>query len=169
MLNKLFLLLLMSLGLIACLPQAQPGEVATADTATDSVQEQRDIEAVQELVADYFEDIWSGLDSTRLDRYHTSDYILLENGVVWTEDSIRHFIRREQKQVAARQYQRLSRFAFIQSVHNQHSVWVAYDNYGTWVKDGDTLFNAHWLESAVAVQEDEQWKFQQLHSTRVQK
>mgnify|MGYP006271814983 CR=1 FL=1 len=167
LMNKILLILLIALGLTACLEQ--PSSAETTPPAADRTQVQADLEAVQQLVADYFADIWSGLDSTQLRRYHTRDYILLENGVVWTEDSILHFIRREQKEVAVEQYERLNRFEFHRSVHNQQSVWVAYDNYGTWVKDGDTLFRAQWLESAVAVKENGQWKFQQLHSTRVRK
>ena len=67
------------------------------------------------------------------------------------------------------QYQRLNRLEFLKSVHNQNTIWIAYDNYGTWVKGTDTLVTVHWLESAIAIKDENNWKLQQLHSTRVRK
>jgi len=64
-------------------------------------------------------------------------------------------------------YKRLNKFDFLKSVHNQNTIWIAYDNYGTWVKGIDTLGSVHCLESVISKKENGRWKLQQLHSTTV--
>ena len=64
---------------------------------------------------------------------------------------------------------RINRFDFLKSVHNKSTIWIAYDNFASWVKENDTLNTAHWLESVIAIKEDDKWKIQQLHSTYVGK
>lgn len=157
-----FLLFLALCLLTACDPQASTEEPAGLDSATVAA----DIEAVHALIQDSFDDLWAGLDSAKIADYHTDDFILLENGVVWNNDSIRHYMARELRAVEREGYQRLNAFDFIKSVHRQQSIWVAYHNYGTWVKGTDTLGTAYWLESAVAIPQDGTWKLEQLHSTR---
>lgn len=157
-----FLLFVALCLLTSCDPQAPTGETAEMDAATVAA----DIEAVHALIQDSFDDLWSGLDSTKIAKYHTDDFILLENGIVWNNDSIRHFMMREREAMEREQYQRLNAFDFIKSEHRQESIWVAYHNYGTWVKGTDTLGTAYWLESAVAIPQDGTWKLEQLHSTR---
>lgn len=146
-----------------------PKTTDVSSAPADSLQIAREIDTVKNLVIQSFEGVWSDLDATKIKQYHTSDFMLLENGVVWTNDSIADYLSRERKVAAARQYQRLNRFEFHKAVHNQHSIWVAYDNYGTWVSGQDTLGMAHWLESAIAVKEQGKWKLEQLHSTAVRK
>lgn len=158
---------LIGFGLLACNESSEPAEQQPAPV--DSQQIQRDIDTVKSLVMQSFEDIWSDLDTQKIEGYHTRDFMLLENGVVWNNDSVAHYLNRERERMEAQQYQRLNRFEFLKAEHQKHSVWVAYHNYGTWVKDQDTLGTAHWLESAVAVKDEGRWKLQQLHSTRVQK
>ena len=141
-------------------------------TPTDNIdltelQKQSDIDSVKSLTSDSFQDIFSDLDSTKVSDYYTTDFILLENGVVWNIDSIDSYIIR--RQANRQNYRRLNRFDFLKSVHNKNTIWIAYDNYADFVKDNDTLRSAHWLESAIAVKENNQWKLQQLHSTVVRK
>ena len=44
--------------------------------------------------------------------------------------------------------------------------WVSYWNKAKFVK-GDEEFLMGWLESAVLVKENSQWRIQMLHSTRI--
>lgn len=126
-----------------------------------------DIESVKKLVADSFKEIWSDLDTARIRAYHTGDFILLEQGLVWNNDSIANYLLQDQLRMKEGQYVRLNRFNFIKSVQRQNTIWVAYQNYGTWVRGTDTVGTAQWLESAVAVREKDGWKLEQLHSTRM--
>ena len=146
-------------------------------TNTDSInyfelnelQEQADIDSVKKLISKSFQDIWSDLDSTKIKNHHTTDYFLLENGVVWNNDSVSNFMIRARIRADRQQSHRINRFDFLKTVHNKSTIWIAYDNHGTWVKEKDTLNTAHWLESVVAIKEDGKWKIQQLHSTYVGK
>ena len=131
------------------------------------LQKQFDIDSVKSLISNSFQDIFSDLDSRKVLDYYTIDFMLLENGVVWNIDSIDSYIIR--RQANRQNYHRLNRFEFFKSVHNQNTIWIAYYNYADFVKDNDTLRSAHWLESAIAVKENNQWKLQELHSTVVRK
>lgn len=136
-------------------------------TEITELQKQADIDSVKSLISKSFQGVFSDLDSTAVSKYYTKDFLLLENGTVWNNDSIANYIRKGQAN--KQEYSRLNRFDFLKSVHNDNSVWVAYDNYATFVKEKDTLGEAHWLESAIAIKENNKWKLQQLHSTVVRK
>jgi hypothetical protein len=154
-------------GLLSCSESSEPADPQT--NPINSQQIQRDIETVKSLVVQSFDDIWSDLDTQKIRAHHTQDFMLLENGVVWNNDSVASYLIRERESMKAQQYQRLNRFDFLKSEHHKHAIWVAYHNYGTWVKGQDTLGTAHWLESAIAIKDEGRWKLQQLHSTRVRK
>lgn len=144
--------------------KSEPGpQPETADIANPE-----EIDSVKLLIEHSFQDIWSDLDTARIRTHHTDDFILLEAGMVWNNDSIVNYLLGEQKRMMEGQYRRENRFEFVKSVQRQNTIWVAYQNYGTWNKGVDTLGTAHWLESAIAVKEKGQWKLQQLHSTPVQ-
>jgi len=163
--KKIFILLVFLIGIIACEQKKEPDD--SKDSENNITSMNNDIKSVKELVKISFEDIWSKLDSTKIGKYHTDDFILLENGIVWNNDSVRDYLSWERKEIEIQKYQRLNRFEFLKSVHNKNTIWIAYDNYGTWVKGTDTLGRVHWLESVIAIKEQDEWKLQQLHSTRV--
>lgn len=162
---KTFVLFVSLAGIIACKHKIEPDDnTAIKDQITTTAD---DINSVKKLIKGSFEDIWSKLDSNKIENYHTEDFFLLENGVVWNNDSIRNYLNRERKEMESQKYRRLNRFEFLKFVHNQNSIWIAYDNYGTWVRETDTLGTVHWLESVIAIKDEDEWKLQQLHSTTV--
>jgi hypothetical protein len=142
---------------------------ACLSTGSEAIDTEADIQKAHQLVIGSFDDIWAGLDTSKLLIYHTPDFILLEQGTVWNNDSIRNYQLREAPNAAREQYQRLNHIEFIRTEHRGSSVWMAYDNFGTWVQEGDTIGTAHWLESAVAIPTDNGWRLEMLHSTRVRK
>lgn len=139
----------------------------TEDIETTELHKQADIDSVKALISGSFQDVFSDLDSSKISNYYTADFMLLESGVVWNNDSIDSYIIK--KQLNKPKYRRLNRFDFLKSVHNQNTIWVAYKNYATFVQEKDTLGAAQWLESVIAIKENNQWKLQQLHSTIVRK
>ena len=126
-----------------------------------------DEEAAKQLVIGSFEDIWSDLDAEKIPLYHTDDFIILEQGVVWNNDSIRNYQSRELE--AGRNLKRHNKFDFVKVEEKGNAIWLAYHNYATWTKEGKVVGNARWLESAVAVKTEAGWKLQMMHSTRVRK
>ncbi|GGD93753.1 DUF4440 domain-containing protein [Planktosalinus lacus] len=163
--KHILILLIFIWGVSSC--NHQINEEKAPIIKSDSLVVQQDLAQVKDLIRHSFEDIWSNLDSTKIATHHTDDFLLLENGIVWNNDSVKHYLNRERKEMEVYQYKRLNTFDFIQSVHNQTSIWIAYNNYGTWVKGTDTLGSVHWLESVIAVKDRDKWKLQQLHSTTV--
>ena len=161
--NRYAFLLFLSFFLIGCEQATQK------ERSIDQAQQNMDIEEVQHLVEQSFQGIWSDLDTNAIHEYHTEDFLLLENGMVWNNDTIANYLEKERKEMEREQYQRLNRFEFLRAKHRQTSVWLAYHNYGTWVKGADTLGSAHWLESVIAIKDGGQWKLEQMHSTRIRK
>ena len=159
--TNLYLLLL--LALCAC------QKAASTDPVTEpAVEEISPEQAIQQLVIDAFDEVWSALDTNSLARLHTDDFLLLENGEVWTNDSILNYQRSAMVSMIEQGYVRTNRMEFLTTESSGDLAWTAYHNYGTWTVGQDTTGQAHWLESAVAVKTAEGWKLKMLHSTRVQ-
>ncbi len=158
---------LLGIALLFCSCQTSVKEDLQPKTEPALSESQADIDSVKYLIEGSFQEIWSDLDTARIRAYHTDDFILLEQGLVWNNDSVARYLLDEQKRKEEVQYQRLNRFDYVRSVQRQNTIWVAYKNYGTWVKGSDTLGTVQWLESAIAIRENNGWKIQQLHSTRM--
>ncbi len=118
-----------------------------------------------QLVIDSFDDIFSNLDSTKVRDYYTEDFLLLENGLLWNNDSIVDY-QRKYSQNTERAI-RLNKMDFIETKVFEESVWMAYHNTATFWKDEEQVGEAYWLESAVAVKKEEGWRLEMLHSTYI--
>lgn len=123
-----------------------------------------DFKAVEQVVQGVFDDIWSGKKAELLTKYHTNDFILLEHGEVWTNDTIANWCERAKLRDAG--VKRINNFDFFEAKREGNRIWMAYHNYATIKKD--TLERKlEWLESIVAIKEDSIWKLELMHSTRV--
>jgi hypothetical protein len=123
--------------------------------------------AIQQLVQEAFDEVWSNLDSNSVERLHTADFQLLEHGEVWDNDSIFNYQRREKINMQKVGFKRTNRLEFLKTDMTKDMAWTSYHNYATWQVGTDTTGQAHWLESAVAVKTTDGWKLQLLHSTWV--
>lgn len=142
------------------------------DEATPTIQQDSaaDQAAVQQLIQNIFDNIWSGTDTSFVGRYHTNDFILLEHGELWTNDTIRNYQLRKAANLQADAPARKNSFSFFRTEQNGDEIWTAYHNYGHWVTETqDTVNAAEWLESAVAIRTDGGWKLRMMHSTRVRR
>ena len=43
---------------------------------------------IKELIIESFDEIWSKLNSKNIAKYYTADFLLLENGEVWNNDTV---------------------------------------------------------------------------------
>lgn len=120
---------------------------------------------IKNLVQESFDDIWSTLEAKKIDQYYTKDFLLLENGEVWNNDSISNYLNnailRKPKP------KRLNTIEIIEVKIANGKAWVAYHNYATFFVDDKIVRKAHWLESAVAILTEKGWKLEMLHSTRI--
>ena len=56
------------------------------------VSNETDKTLIKNLVIESFDEIWSKLNSKNIDKYYTKDFLLLENGEVWNNDSITNYL-----------------------------------------------------------------------------
>ncbi|TBN04056.1 nuclear transport factor 2 family protein [Hyunsoonleella flava] len=123
-----------------------------------------DFKVVENLVQDSFDDIWSDKKAESISKYHTDDFILLEHGEVWTNDTIANWCKRAKLRDTG--LKRINSFDFFKAKREGNRIWMAYHNYATIKKD--TLERKlQWLESIVAIKKDSVWKLEMMHSTRV--
>ena len=130
---------------------------------TDEKITDEEIAIAKSLIQGAFDDLWAGLDSTKILNYHTADFIILENGEVWDNERIIQFMR-ERGAVADRPF-RANSMDYISIDKYGPSIQIAYHNYAKFTK-GDSIVNqASWLESALAVPTDKGWRLKMMHST----
>lgn len=122
--------------------------------------------AIKQLIVDTFQDLLSDYDSTKIDKHCTKDFLLLEHGEVWNNDTVRYYIT--QALMNENRATRTNQFEFIKFEKSGDMIWVAYDNWATWTKDDAIVRKMHWLESAVAVKDGKNWKLKMMHSTRIE-
>ena len=113
-------------------------------------------------IRDFFRAL-SELDDTRLRSSVTPDFLLLENGTVWTIDSLILKLDR----MKGKQFSRRNSFSIISNKTLNNVAWISYDNRAEISIDG-ILYHRKWLESAVLVKEGNAWKIQLLHATKIE-
>jgi hypothetical protein len=121
-------------------------------------------QAVESLIQDSFDTLWSAYKTDQILNYHTSGYMLLENGIVWNNDSVAYYLQRAAS--SGQDYQRINRFEFEKIPVNGKQAWCAYINYATLKSGEKVLRKISWLESANLVKKPESWRIQFLHATR---
>lgn len=166
MLTRIITLVFLSITLLACQNKEEPAlEQPAVEVPMDPV---KDKAAAQQLIQDIFDNIWSGTDTSFVGRYQTEDFVLLEHGEVWTNDTIRNYQLRKAANPQKDAPQRKNSFDFFRTEQNGDEIWLAYHNYGHWVNAaGDTTLARGWLESAVAKRYEDGWKLRMMHSTRL--
>ncbi|MFP2997755.1 nuclear transport factor 2 family protein [Spongiivirga sp. MCCC 1A20706] len=138
--------------------------LTTSTFSQDAKNTDPDIKAVQQLVQNIFDDIWSAKKVETISKYHTKDFILLEHGEVWTNDTIADWCARAAKRDQG--VERINSFDFFKTEKTADRIWMAYHNYATFKSDqGES--KGQWLESVIAIKTKNGWKLQMMHSTRL--
>jgi hypothetical protein len=129
------------------------------------VSNETDKKLIKNLVIESFDEIWSKLNSKNIKKYYTKDFLLLENGEVWNNDSITSHL---EKVVLKKPIpKRVNSIEIIDIKIANKTAWIAYQNYATFSIDDKIIRKAHWLESATAILTKDGWKLDMLHSTRI--
>ncbi len=126
-----------------------------------------DEEMIKALIKNSFDDIWSKFDSKKIEDYHTKDFLLLEHGEVWNNDTIVNYVNKAVLKTPLPS--RVNSFEFIDIKIYGDIAWVAYYNKAVISLDNKVIREAQWLESVVAVLTEKGWRLQMMHSTRVKK
>lgn len=149
------LLFILTLTLIACNKQKNSeSEIIT----------QEEIKIAKNLIQGAFDDLWAGVDSTKISKYHTDDFIILEHGEVWDNNRIKKFMRSQlAKENRAR---RVNIMDYISIDKYGSSIQLAYHNKAEFYKQDSLVGTGSWLESALAIKTEEGWRLKMMHSTR---
>ena len=121
----------------------------------------------KDLIQGAFDELWAGLDSTKISTYHTEDFILLEHGEIWDNDRIKTYMR--QRSAQTDRPVRTNRMEYILLEKYGESMQIAYHNFAEFTQADTLVGEAQWLESALAVRTEAGWKLKMMHSTRVRK
>ena len=92
----------------------------------------------------------------------TEDFQLLEHGEDWTMQELVDAV-----QPKGKPYERKNFFRQIRARQTGDVAWVSYWNKAE-IRSESGLRTVVWLESAVMVRDDDRWKVQLLHSTRLE-
>lgn len=121
---------------------------------------------IENLVIESFDELWSKLDSKNIDKYYATDFLLLENGEVWNNDSIKNYL--DNAILRKPNPKRLNTIEIIEIKIEDRMAWIAYQNYATFLMDNKITGRVHWLESATAILTENGWRLEMLHSTRIE-
>ena len=146
--------LLISLLLICC-----------STPAFSQCSKANNIKLIENLLLQSFDSIWGKLDKDNISNYYTDDFLLLEHGEVWNNDTIANYL--DMAKLRKPNPTRENRIEVIDVKVFGDRAWIAYHNYATFTIDNEVLRQAHWLESATAVLTKEGWRLDMLHSTRM--
>ena len=137
---------------------------SSASIITNTITEE-ETRTAKGLIQGSFDDLWGGMDSTKILDYYTKDFYILEHGEICNNDSIKLFMKtsldRESlpKRVNRMEYHTIEKYGYI--------INIAYDNHGDFYQ-GDSLFwEGHWLESAIIIPTEKGWRIRTMHSTRI--
>lgn len=122
-----------------------------------------EIQIAKNLIQGAFDDLWAGVDSSKISNYHTDDFIILEQGEIWDNDRIKAYMR---DQLAnPDRAKRTNRMEYISIDKYGESIQIAYYNYAEFTRADTLVGEARWLESALAVATKDGWKLKMMHST----
>lgn len=152
--------LIVNISLMALLLTSCQFENADKNQEPISAEE---IQVAKDLIQGAFDDLWAGVDSSKISDYHTDDFIILEQGEIWDNDRIKVYMRNQLAKPG--RAKRSNRMEYISIDKYGESIQIAYYNYAEFTRADTLVGEARWLESALAVPTKEGWRLKMMHST----
>jgi hypothetical protein len=122
---------------------------------------QKDKAKIEAAIIRFFNGL-SLINADTLRHYVTPDFQLLEDGQVWTIDTLINKIAPRK----GMNITRINRFGFMRTEQKGKMAWVSYANAADFRQDAKAQ-TKEWLESAVLVKQKGRWRLQLLHSTKI--
>jgi hypothetical protein len=149
-------------NLILCLLLLSSCQVNTPTQQQTQITAEEE-QIAKDLIQGAFDDLWAGLDSNKISKYHTNDFIILEQGEIWDNDQIKDYMRNQIAQTD--RPKRTNRMEFLSIDKYGESMQIAYFNFAEFTRSDTLVGDARWLESALAVNTKDGWKLKMMHST----
>ena len=119
---------------------------------------QAQAEEVEAVLTSFFDAI-SDYDYQALRDITAEDYVLIENGPIWTVDSLINVVQEFEDNTTI-SYE----LTEMETTIEEDMAWMTYKNYGHFkMPDGERNFD--WTESAIFRKQGDKWKMVLLHST----
>jgi len=128
---------------------------------------EQELKVAKQLIQGAFDNLWAGVDSTKIKDYHTDDFIILEQGEIWDNDRIKDYMRSQLERPD--RPKRTNRMEYISIDKYGPSLQIAYWNYAVFTRADTLVGKASWLESALAVKTEDGWRLKMMHSTGTRK
>jgi hypothetical protein len=125
---------------------------------TNCKQKKDDPEILKNILTDYFDGIKTQ-DLEKLNSLTTSDFVLFEDGVIWSNDSL------VKPNPNVKSFKGKWTFDNIKVNMDESSGDIVYFNHGDFVINDTIKMKIDWLESATFRKVDGKWKMNFLHST----
>lgn len=138
------------------------------NTVIDFVEKERSgiqLDNDNELLYQPIRGFFEGLSLIREDllfEHTTKDFVLLEAGMVWNNDTL---IKRIAP-LKSTNFERKNNFTFLSTKQQGDVAWVSYWNQAIINRNGKTS-TPKWLESVVLIRASGRWKIQLMHSTPI--
>ena len=139
--------------------------IVTTSFSQVSIEKQKT--ELKNLIQQSFDEIWGDLNAATIEKYYTKDFLLLEHGEIWNNDTIANYFNKAKVKLPTPK--RTNTIEVIDVKINGTTAWIAYHNYATFTVGTETTRKAYWLESATAILTKEGWRLDMLHSTRVKR
>jgi hypothetical protein len=117
-----------------------------------------DPDGLKKVLTAYFDGI-KNKDVNKMNSVTTSDFILLEDGKVWNNDSLINLIN------SFNSFQGTWTFDYMRINVDELSGDIVYLNHGDFIFNDTTKSKFDWVESATFRKIDGEWKMNLLHST----
>jgi hypothetical protein len=126
-------------------------------------QKEGDILSLKKLVENCFQDILTDFKSEKIEDYFTEDFILIENGEIWNNDSVRNYL--EKGRLRTPKPTRVNEFDFFNIEIKDDIAWVSYYNTATFTAENSPPRIVNWMETVIAVRTEEGWRMKLLHNS----
>ena len=137
--------------------------VITSSGVYSQTMNDTDTTDIQQAIVKLFDGI-AEIDSFKIAKHITKDFLLLEDGLIWNSDSLVRVL----KPMKSQQFKRSNEFRFIRHEVKDRMAWVVYNN-TAYISFNEQNREVNWLESAVLVKDSTGWKVKVLHSTMIAK
>lgn len=125
---------------------------------TNCKEKKDDPEILKNILTDYFDGIKTQ-DLEKLNSLTTSDFVLFEDGLIWTNDSL------VKPNPNVKSFKGTWTFDNIRVHMDESSGDIVYFNHGDFVLNDTIKTKIDWLESATFRKVDGKWKMNFFHST----
>lgn len=117
-----------------------------------------DAEVLKNALNNFYDGLKSR-DLKKVDEATTGDFILYEDGKVWTNDSLINFLN------TFKSFKGDWKFDGMKVYVDDNSGDMSYFNHGDFIVNDTTKYSLDWIESATLRKIDGKWKMNFLHST----